>query len=103
MKNTKILIYSFIMIILSIGCKDDPVTPQEEHFEAIGTAIYDASGALVVSILRGVTNDTLKIKNGELCGLHLHDNSGESFPLWVCADKDTHVFTDAEIVQTKYN
>ncbi len=45
----------------------------------------------------------VQIKNGELCGLHLHDNSGESFPLWVCADKDTHVFTDAEIVQTKYN
>lgn len=66
MKKTKSLIYSLVMVILLIGCKDDPVTPQEEHFEAIGTAIYDASGALVVSILRGVTKDTLKIKNGEL-------------------------------------
>lgn len=66
MNQIKSLIYSFMIVILLISCKDDPVTPQEEHFEAIGTAIYDASGSLVVSILRGVTNDTLKIKNGVL-------------------------------------
>ena len=51
-----VLVLSFAMISCS---EDDPVTPQEEHFEAIGTVIYDGTGAEVVRILRGVTSDTL--------------------------------------------
>ncbi len=65
----KLILKSVLILIIFtffLSCKDDPVTNQEEHFEAIGTIIYDATGAVVVSILRGVTNDTLKITNGEL-------------------------------------
>ena len=40
------------------------------------------------------------IKQGELYGLHLADDSGESLPLWVIAPEG--VFEDAEIVQTRY-
>ncbi len=57
-------IYVMVVILFSaaiISCSedDDPVTPQEEHFEAIGTVVYDATGAEVLRILRGVTTDTL--------------------------------------------
>lgn len=60
------LIYVLVIISLLIGCEDDPVSNQEEHFEAIGTIIYDATGAVAASILRGVTTDTLFIDNGVL-------------------------------------
>ncbi|MBK7106405.1 MAG: hypothetical protein IPH62_14085 [Ignavibacteriae bacterium] len=59
-------VFIFSLFTFLISCQDDPVSNQEEHFEAIGTVIYDATGATVVSILRGVTDDTLKISNGEL-------------------------------------
>ena len=61
-----------LLLLLSIAftfnsCdEDDPVSPQEEHLEAIGTAIYDATGALTLSIIRGETNDTLYIEEGIL-------------------------------------
>lgn len=55
----------FVFAFTSCG-DDDPVTPQEEHFEAIGTVIYDATGAEVLRILRGVTSDTLFAKVGIL-------------------------------------
>lgn len=61
---TRILIVLLIITISS--CKEDSLSPEEEHFEAIGTIIYDATGAVAVSILRGVTADTLSIKEGEL-------------------------------------
>ncbi|MBK8946193.1 MAG: hypothetical protein IPM32_13130 [Ignavibacteriae bacterium] len=68
MKNhffKSVLFFSFLLVFIS--CKDDdPITPAEDHFEAIGTIIYDATGAVVVSILRGRTDDTLQINNGEL-------------------------------------
>ncbi|MCB0730677.1 MAG: hypothetical protein KDC88_06560 [Ignavibacteriae bacterium] len=67
--KTNILARILILLIITISffsCKDDdPITPAEDHFEAIGTVIYDATGALAVSILRGETNDTLRITNGE--------------------------------------
>lgn len=51
----------FIISTLSLmSCKEDPLTAEEDHFEAIGMAIFDASGKMVVKILRGVTADTLK-------------------------------------------
>lgn len=58
------LLYISILISLIIGCEDDPVSNQEDHFQAIGTIIYDATGAETASILRGVTTDTLFINNG---------------------------------------
>ena len=47
-----------ILTVFSIGCEDDPVTPQEEHLKAIGMVFY-SSGIEVARILRGVTTDTL--------------------------------------------
>lgn len=69
MINNKIkllLSYIFILILL-FGCKkdDNPVIPQEDHFQAIGMAIFDATGALKIKILRGVTSDTLKAEVGK--------------------------------------
>ena len=69
MINNKIkLLLSYIFIlILFFGCKkgDNPVIPQEDHFHAIGMAIFDATGALKIKILRGVTSDTLKAEVGK--------------------------------------
>lgn len=65
MKN-KFLLSGFIFLFVSLfffnGCKDehDPLSPHEDHFEAIGMLVYDASGKQVAKILRGVTADTLK-------------------------------------------
>jgi hypothetical protein len=54
-------IFLFISILLlTVSCsKDTETITQATHFEAIGTAITDASGAIKVKILRGVTTDTL--------------------------------------------
>ncbi len=60
------LIILLVSIIIIIGCEDDPVSNQADHFKAIGTVVYDATGALSVSILRGVTTDTLYIDEGVL-------------------------------------
>ncbi|HPN36989.1 MAG TPA: hypothetical protein PL041_01210 [Melioribacteraceae bacterium] len=50
----------FLLVIFTLACdKDSETITQTTHFEAIGTAITDASGALVFKILRGVTTDTL--------------------------------------------
>lgn len=49
-----VIIFSFFMI----SCSDDPVTPQEEHFEAEGI-VFLQSGILIAEIFRGVTSDTL--------------------------------------------
>ncbi len=63
MKN-KFLLSGFIYVALLFfnGCNDelDPLSPREDHFEAIGMLVYDASGKQVAKILRGVTADTLK-------------------------------------------
>lgn len=62
-----LLFYVFLSVIIVVSCSDDdPVAPEEEHFEAIGTVIYDGSGAVAVSILRGETDDTLYIEKGNL-------------------------------------
>lgn len=63
----KLLASLLLLFVLFINsCEDDPVSNQEDHFEAIGTAIYDATGAIAVSIIGGVTTDTLVIENGKL-------------------------------------
>lgn len=61
-KPVLVLFISLTVIVFTSCGDDDPVTPQEEHFEAIGTVIYDATGAEVLRILRGVTSDTLFAK-----------------------------------------
>lgn len=63
MNFKKLILYAFIILLPAVfflnGCKDsDPVTPPEEHFEAIGIVLYQ-SGIQVLSILRGQTSDTL--------------------------------------------
>ncbi|MCB2203956.1 hypothetical protein KQI65_04350 [bacterium] len=43
---------------LSACDEDDPVTPQEEHVEAVGIVLYQA-GNPVAQVLRGESTDTL--------------------------------------------
>lgn len=64
--HIRYLLILLVSIIIITGCEDDPVSNQADHFKAIGTVIYDATGALSVSILRGVTTDTLYIDEGIL-------------------------------------
>lgn len=44
--------------ILMFSCKDDPMEPDMDHFEAEGIVLYQ-SGIKVAEIFRGVTQDTL--------------------------------------------
>lgn len=61
-----ILLFSLITItIFTTSCKDDPITPQEEHLQAIGMVFY-TSGIEVARILKGVTSDTLTAPVGGL-------------------------------------
>jgi len=56
-----VILFLFSISILT-GCnEDEPLQPQEEHFEAIGVFIHNA-GVEVVSILRGETDDTLIVQ-----------------------------------------
>ncbi|MBN1448731.1 MAG: hypothetical protein JXA28_12435 [Bacteroidetes bacterium] len=62
------LAFAILLIAVTLfpACsEDDPVTPQEEHFEAIGV-VLTTSGIRVASILRGETGDTLKVSVGQL-------------------------------------
>lgn len=55
-----IFIIIFLLSISLFSCsEDDPVQPQEEHFEAIGM-VFESSGIRLASILRGVTEDILE-------------------------------------------
>jgi hypothetical protein len=66
MKSIHFRYLLILLIVIISACEDDPVSNQADHFKAIGTVIYDATGALSVSILRGVTTDTLYINEGVL-------------------------------------
>lgn len=57
-KILSMLIGVFIISFFIISCSDDPVTPQEEHFEAEGI-VFLQSGIKIADIFRGVTSDTL--------------------------------------------
>jgi len=67
-KKSFVLLLSVLsaVFVFSSCSDDDPVEPLEDHFEAIGTIVYDATGAVAASILRGVTDDTLYAPNGDL-------------------------------------
>lgn len=66
MNYSRSLLFFIIIFSFSIlGCsEDDLVTPQEEHFEAIGIVFF-TSGIQIASILRGETSDTLKVALGQ--------------------------------------
>ncbi len=72
-----IVIISFL--IITVACsKDNETINQADHFEAIGTAITDASGAISVKILRGITTDTLVAPYGarsEAMFIKFYDNN----------------------------
>ncbi|HOJ05355.1 MAG TPA: hypothetical protein PK916_15255 [Bacteroidota bacterium] len=58
------IIATMLFTTLITACsEDDPVTPQEDHFEAIGMALYRGD-TKVLGILRGVTTDTLRATVG---------------------------------------
>lgn len=55
----------FLLLFLLVSCSDDPVTPQEDHFEAEGI-VFLQSGIKIAEIFRGVTTDTLFAPEGSL-------------------------------------
>lgn len=67
--KSNILARIFILLTITItffSCKDDdPITPAEDHFEAIGMVFY-TSGIEIGRILRGQTSDTLEAPEGGL-------------------------------------
>lgn len=65
--HTILSILTFTVLAFSFtSCsEDDPVAPQDDHFEAIGVVLSN-SGIKVLSILRGVTTDTLHATVGVL-------------------------------------
>ncbi|MBX3007876.1 MAG: hypothetical protein KF816_07595 [Melioribacteraceae bacterium] len=68
-RNKFLAVFIISLVVLQFnGCQkdDNPLAPEEDHFEAIGMLIYDASGKQVVKILRGVTTDTLHAESGKI-------------------------------------
>lgn len=55
----------FLLLFILVSCSDDPVTPQEDHFEAEGI-VFLQSGIKIAEIFRGVTTDTLFAPEGAL-------------------------------------
>lgn len=55
----------FLLLFLLVSCSDDPVTPQEDHFEAEGI-VFLQSAIKIAEIFRGVTTDTLFAPSGAL-------------------------------------
>ncbi|MBZ0183282.1 MAG: hypothetical protein K8F60_12570 [Melioribacteraceae bacterium] len=53
------------LFVTSCDKTDDPVSTQEEHFEAIGM-VFRTSGIEAARILRGITTDTLKGPEGAI-------------------------------------
>jgi hypothetical protein len=68
--SSVIFVISAALFFFITACSEnDPVTPQEDHFNAIGIVLR-SSGIQLVSILRGETTDTLYALEGVL-GDHL--------------------------------
>lgn len=63
----RIILYLFVITTFTIlfnSCKDDPLEPDMDHFEAEGLVLYQ-SGIKVAEIFRGVTSDTLQAVVGQ--------------------------------------
>jgi hypothetical protein len=54
-----------IFLLFTVSCSDEPLTPQEDHFEAEGI-VFLQSGIKIAEIFRGVTTDTLFAPEGAL-------------------------------------
>ncbi|MFN3871952.1 MAG: hypothetical protein ACK4R9_03015 [Ignavibacterium sp.] len=66
-KSRKIIVFFFTLTTLTLflsSCKDDPLEPDMDHFEAEGLVLYQ-SGIKVAEIFRGVTQDTLFAVEGQ--------------------------------------
>src|SRR5690606_37732087 len=59
------LITIFGLLITLNGCSADPVSTQEQHFEAEGI-VFLQSGIIIAEIFRGVTSDTLYAPLGDM-------------------------------------
>jgi hypothetical protein len=57
LKKSILFIFMIIGLIL-VSCKDDPLEPDMDHFEAEGIVFYQ-SGIKIGEIFRGITQDTL--------------------------------------------
>lgn len=62
LKVSFVLFLSFVIISCS---KDEPLAPEEDHFEAEGMVFYE-SGIKIVEIFRGVTTDTFFVPSGSM-------------------------------------
>lgn len=62
-KNSILLLF-IIFTLLLVSCKDDPLEPDMDHFEAEGIVFYQ-SGIKIGEIFRGVTQDTLYAQVGD--------------------------------------
>ncbi|BDQ02135.1 hypothetical protein [Ignavibacterium sp.] len=63
----RIVLYFLVLFALTLilnSCKDDPLEPDMDHFEAEGLVLYQ-SGIKVAEIFRGVTQDTLSAVLGQ--------------------------------------
>jgi len=60
----KLLLAMILVLPILTACEDDHLHPHQDHFDAIGVALFHAD-TLVASILRGQSNDTLLIGVGE--------------------------------------
>lgn len=58
------LLLCVMVLTLFIACKDDPLDPHKDHFEAEGIVFYQ-SGIKVAEIFRGITQDTLFATAGQ--------------------------------------
>lgn len=66
LKKSILFILTF-SVILFVSCKDDPLEPDMDHFEAEGIVFYQ-SGIKIGEIFRGETQDTLSARVGETSG-----------------------------------
>lgn len=56
---------TFLLLFVLVSCSDDPITPQEDHFEAEGI-VFLQSGIKIAEIFKGETSDTLLAPLGSM-------------------------------------
>lgn len=81
-----------LLILFFTACgEDDPITPPQDHEEAIGMVLFRGD-SLVASILRGIPGDTLRVPAGVLTDdydVRFYDESEQIFE----AHDDEHSFS----------